>query len=70
MPTSRTTFNKRLKERARQEKRAEKEMRRAQRKQTNDSDEPTQSTQSTADLTIVHDEEGVPVGFDFHDFAK
>ncbi len=70
MPTSRTTFNKRLKERARQEKRAEKEMRRAQRKQTTDSDEPTQSTQSTADLTIVHDEEGVPVGFDFHDFAK
>jgi len=69
MPTSRTTFAKRQKEKARQEKRAEKEMRRAQRKQDG-SEEPAQATQSTADLTIVHDEDGVPVGFDFHDFTS
>lgn len=69
MPTSRTTFAKRQKEKARQEKRAEKQARRTQRREQGP-DEPAQSTQPTAELTIVHDEDGTPVGFDFHDFAK
>lgn len=70
MPTSRTTFAKRQKEKARQEKRAEKQMRRVQRREQAGSDEPAQATQPTADLTIVHDDEGIPVGFDFHDFQN
>jgi hypothetical protein len=69
MPTSRTTFAKRQKEKARQEKRAEKQARRTQRREQG-TDEPAQTTQPTAELTIVHDEDGVPMGFDFHDFAK
>jgi len=61
--SSRTSFSKRQKERARQEKRAEKAQRKAQRKQ--DTDSPPETP---ADLTVTHDEEGQPVGFDFHDF--
>jgi hypothetical protein len=69
--SSRTTFTKRQKERARQEKRAEKAQRKAQRKQPGDSPEAgTVETQSVADLTVTHDEDGQPQGFDFHDFAK
>jgi hypothetical protein len=70
MPTSRTTFAKRQKEKARQEKRAEKQARRTQRREQGSPDDAAQVTQPTADLTIVHDEDGVPMGFDFHDFAK
>lgn len=68
--SSRTTFTKRQKERARQEKRAEKAQRKAQRKETGSADVPSVETQSVADLEIVHDEDGQPQGFDFHDFAK
>jgi hypothetical protein len=61
--SSRTSFNKRQKERARQEKQAEKAARKAQRKQESNS-----PSETPADLTITHDEDGQPVGFDFHDF--
>ena len=61
--SSRTSFSKRQKERARQEKQAEKAARKAQRKQ-----EGTAPAESPAELTITHDEDGQPVGFDFHDF--
>ena len=67
--SSRTTFTKRQKERARQEKRAEKAQRKAQRK-LGDSDSASVETQPVADLVITHDEDGLPEGFDFHDFAK
>ena len=68
--SSRTTFVKRQKERARQEKQVEKAQRRAQRKQTGDSESAPVATQPTADLVVTHDEEGQPQGFDFHDFGK
>ncbi|MGA2369328.1 MAG: hypothetical protein ACLPPV_13935 [Candidatus Korobacteraceae bacterium] len=68
--SSRTTFTKRQKERARQEKRAEKAQRKAQRKLPGDSEAVTVETQSVADLTVTHDEDGQPQGFDFHDFGK
>jgi hypothetical protein len=61
--SSRTSFSKRQKERARQEKQAEKAARKAQRKQ-----EVSSPTETPAELTITHDEDGQPVGFDFHDF--
>jgi hypothetical protein len=61
---SRPSFNKRQKERARQEKQAEKAQKRAQRKQQGDA-EPAQPA---AELEITHDEDGIPQGFDFHDF--
>ncbi len=63
--SSRTSFSKRQKERARQEKRAEKAQRKAQRKQ-----EGGPPTETPAELTVTHDEEGQPVGFDFHDFQQ
>jgi len=65
---SRTTFAKRQKERSRQEKRAEKLQRKAERKQVGDTN-PV-ATQPTADLTVTHDEDGQPQGFDFHDFGS
>jgi hypothetical protein len=68
--SSRTTFTKRQKERARLEKQAEKAQRKAQRKQPSDSDRGTVATQPVADLVVVHDEDGQPQGFDFHDFGK
>ena len=68
--SSRTTFTKRQKERARLEKQAEKAQRRAQRKQPGDSDRGPVPTQPVADLVVVHDEDGQPQGFDFHDFGK
>ncbi|MFZ0707323.1 MAG: hypothetical protein WAM71_17115 [Candidatus Korobacteraceae bacterium] len=64
--SSRTSFNKRQKERARQEKQAEKAARKAQRKQEGTSPSET----PPVDLTVTHDEEGQPVGFDFHDFQS
>jgi len=63
--SSRTSFNKRQKERARQEKQAEKAARKAQRKQ-----EGNPSPETPVDLTVTHDEDGQPVGFDFHDFQS
>lgn len=67
---SRTTFNKRQKERARQEKRVDKAARKAERKQQGEPDGSVVQTQSVADLVVTHDEDGLPQGFDFHDFAK
>ncbi len=66
---SRTTFTKRQKERARLDKRAEKEQRKAQRKQLGDTESPA-DTQPVADLVVTYDEEGQPQAFDFHDFEK
>lgn len=68
--SSRTTFAKRQKEKARQEKQAEKAQRRALRKQQGDSETRTEETQPLADLVVTHDEDGQPQGFDFHDFGK
>ena len=68
--SSRTTFTKRQKERARQEKRAEKAQRKAQRKEPGNADNAHVETQPVADLEIIHDEDGQPQGFDFHDFTK
>jgi hypothetical protein len=67
--SSRTTFTKRQKERARLDKRAEKEQRKAQRKQLGDAEAPP-NTQPVADLVVTYDEEGQPQGFEFHDFGK
>ena len=63
--SSRTSFNKRQKERARQEKQAEKAQKRAQRKQ-----EPREAgtSQPAGELKIAHDEDGQPLPLDFHDF--
>jgi hypothetical protein len=63
--SSRTTFTKRQKERARQERQQEKAQKKAQRKQ-----EQPSTTETPSELVITHDEEGQPMGFDFHDFAK
>ena len=61
--SSRTSFSKRQKERARQEKRAEKAQRKAQRKQ-----EGSLPAEPSNEPVITHDEDGQPVGLDFHDF--
>ena len=58
MRTSRTTFTKRQKEWARQEKRAEKAQRKAERKQLGDSERGTMETQAVANLVVALDEEG------------
>ncbi len=63
--SSRTSFAKRQKERARQEKQAEKAQRKAQRKQ-----EQGPAAESPSELVVQHDEDGQPIGFDFHDFAN
>jgi hypothetical protein len=68
--SSRTTFAKRQKERARQEKQAEKARRKAERKQLGDSENRATEIQTLADLVVTHDEEGQPQGFDFHDFGR
>ncbi len=68
--SSRTTFTKRQKERARQEKRVEKAQKKAQRKQPGDTEVAVAETQPVADLVVTHDEDGQPLGFDFHDFGK
>ena len=68
--TSRTTFTKRQKERARQEKRAGKTQRKAERKQLGDSERGTTGTQASANLVVTLDDEGQPQGFDFHDFGR
>ena len=60
---SRTTFAKRQKERARQEKQLEKVKRKAERKlQQNET--PAQRKE----LQVTYDEEGQPEGFSFNDF--
>lgn len=62
---SRPSFNKRLKERARQEKQAEKAQRKQQRKAEK---EDSAVQQNTGNPTITYDEEGQPQALDFHDF--
>jgi ribose 1,5-bisphosphokinase PhnN len=62
---SRPSFNKRLKERARQEKQAEKIQKRLQRKA--EKEEGT-TPKTTGNPTITYDEEGQPQALDFHDF--
>jgi len=66
---SRTTFTKRQKERARLDKRAEKQQRKAERKQLGNAENATES-QPAADPVITYDEEGQPQGLNFHDFGK
>ena len=63
--SSRTTFTKRQKERARQERQQEKAQKKAQKKQ-----DPTLPSEAPAELVVTHDEEGQPLGFDFHDFRN
>jgi hypothetical protein len=63
---SRPTLAKRQKERKRQEKQAEKAQRRAERKLQQDTD--TVPAEKPGELTVNYDEEGQPLGFDFHDF--
>ncbi len=66
MAGSRTTFNKRAKERARQERRLEKaqkkSLRQQEEKQTRDPE------LSTGQPVIALDEDGQPLPLDFHDF--
>jgi hypothetical protein len=65
--SSRSTFGKRQKERARQEKQMEKAQRRAERKlQQKDQEAPAASTPK--DPVVTYDEEGNPEGLGFHDF--
>ena len=68
--TSRTTFTKRQKERARQEKRLEKLQRKTERKKLGDTDAGTPEEKSIGELVETHGEDGQPRGFDFHDFEK
>jgi len=63
--SSRTTFTKRQKEHARQERQAQKALKKAQRKQEQPSPANTPS-----EVAIKRDEEGQPVGLDFHDFGS
>ncbi len=61
---SRTTFTKRSKERARQEKRAEKSQKMEQRKAEKD----TAPVERTGEPVIQYDEDGQPIALDFNDF--
>jgi hypothetical protein len=65
MAVSRITFTKRNKEKARQERQREKALKKAQRKQ-----EQVPANDAPTELVVTHDEEGQPMGFDFHDFAN
>lgn len=67
MPTSRTTYTKRQKERARQERQSEKAQKRAERKLA-PSEELPASASSGGELKIQYDEDGQPLELDFHDF--
>jgi len=62
--SSRPSFTKRQKERARQEKQAEKAQRRAQRKLEKTTDDTPREEKQPV---VQYDEEGQPIGFDFHD---
>ena len=62
---SRPTFAKRQKERARQEKQADKAQRRAQRKLE---DQSKVTPQKPENVVITYDDEGNPEGLGFHDF--
>jgi hypothetical protein len=62
---SRTTFTKRSKERARQEKRTEKSQKMEQRKQEKTETEPVERS---GEPVIQYDEDGQPIALDFNDF--
>ena len=64
---SRTTFAKRQKERARQEKQAEKVQRRAERKMQQKEEGDVPPTPSSGPV-VMYDEDGNPKGLSFHDF--
>lgn len=64
MAGSRPSFQKRQKERARQEKQAEKKQRLAERKQQKDDPKPA----GTGNPVVTYDDEGNPEGLGFHDF--
>ena len=68
MAAPRSTFAKRQKERARQERAAEKAQRRMQKK--TDSQNPTEeeTPKSSGNPVITYDEDGMPQALDFHDF--
>ena len=68
--SSRTTFAKRQKERARQEKRLEKLQRKTERKKLGGTGTATPEKQSFGDLVETQGEDGQPRGLDFHDFGK
>jgi hypothetical protein len=61
---SRTTFTKRSKERARQEKRAEKSQKMEQRKL----EKQAEPTERSGEPVIQYDEDGQPIALDFNDF--
>jgi hypothetical protein len=61
---SRTTFTKRSKERARQEKRADKSQKMEQRKQ----EKQAEPTERNGEPIIQYDEDGQPIALGFHDF--
>ena len=63
--SSRTTFTKRAKERARQERQAEKAQKKTFRKEEKQTREPASSTGAPV---IALDEDGQPLPLDFHDF--
>ncbi len=63
--SSRTTFTKRAKERARQERRTEKLQKRSLRKEEKPAVRPELST---GQPVIALDEDGQPLPLDFHDF--
>jgi len=63
--SSRTTFTKRAKERARQERRTEKLQKRSLRKEEKPAARPELST---GQPVIALDEDGQPLPLDFHDF--
>jgi hypothetical protein len=65
MANARPSFTKRLKERARQEKQAEKAQKKLQRKAEK---EETPIAERPGQPVIEYDEEGQPKALDFHDF--
>ena len=65
--SSRTTFTKRAKERARQERQAEKAQKKSLRKEEKQAPRPELST---GQPVIALDEDGQPLPLDFHDFAN
>ena len=67
MPTSRTTYTKRQKERARQERQSEKAQKRAERK-LQPVDTEGSGAAAGGELKIQYDEDGQPLELDFHDF--
>ena len=62
------SFNKRQKERARQEKQAEKAQKRLQRKQQKELGLAPDAPETDVEQAVELDEFGMPKGLDFHDF--